>query len=60
MKTPYQAPLLEEIGGVAALTAAFGTDPQADFSEFPDIPASTGSFDVCDPHQPSDPDSNCM
>lgn len=59
MKNTYHAPALDEIGSVAGLTAAFGTDPRMDFSEFPDIPADTGSFDVCDPNSPSDPDSNC-
>ena len=48
MKATYTTPLLEEIGGVATLTAAFGTAPRADFSEFPQIPSATGSFDVCD------------
>ena len=48
MKATYTTPLLEEVGGVATLTAAFGSDPRADFSEFPQIPAATGSFDLCD------------
>ena len=47
MKATYTTPLLEEIGGVATLTAAFGTAPRADFSEFPQIPSATGSFDIC-------------
>ena len=60
MKKTYQAPALEEIGGVAALTAAFGTDPRSDFSEFPLIPAATGSFDICDSNPANDdPDSFC-
>ncbi|MGB3541477.1 lasso peptide [Rubrivirga sp.] len=58
MKKTYQAPLLEEIGGVATLTAALGTDSRADFSEFPALPASNGSFDACDsnPNNNTDPD----
>ena len=60
MKATYTPPSFEEVGGVATLTAAFGSDPRADFSEFPQIPAATGSFDVCDPNRAdSDPDSNC-
>ena len=61
MKNTYQAPALDEIGAIAGLTAAFGTDPRMDFSEFPLVPADTGSFDVCD-SDPSndDPDSNCI
>ena len=50
MKATYTSPSLEEVGGVATLTAAFGSDPRADFSEFPLIPSATGSFDVCDPN----------
>ena len=58
MKAAYIAPSLEEVGGVATLTAAFGTAPRADFSEFPQIPSATGSFDVCDapPDGPDDAD----
>ena len=60
MKKTYQAPALEEVGGVATLTAAFGTSSRMDFSEFPQIQASNGSFDVCDPNrEDSDPRSNC-
>ncbi|MEM1115075.1 MAG: lasso peptide [Bacteroidota bacterium] len=54
MKKAYQAPVLEEVGGVAALTAALGTSTRVDFSEFPALPSSTGSFDACD----SDPTNN--
>ncbi|MGB3541478.1 hypothetical protein [Rubrivirga sp.] len=53
-KKTYQHPLLEEIGGVATLTAALGTDSRADFSEFPALPASNGSFDVCDGNTAND------
>lgn len=61
MKNTYQAPRLSEVGGIAGLTAAFGTDPRIDFSEFPLIPADTGSFDVCDSNPNNDPDgSNCI
>ena len=60
MKKTYNAPSLEEVGGVAALTAAFGTSSRVDFSEFPLVPRGNGSFDVCDPNRTnSDPDSNC-
>ncbi|WP_420457506.1 hypothetical protein [Rubrivirga sp.] len=48
MKKTYEAPRLETFGGVASLTAAFGTDPAPDVSEFPQIPAETGSFDICE------------
>lgn len=54
MKKTYQAPALEEVGGIASLTAALGTSTRVDFSEFPALPASTGSFDACD----SDPSNN--
>ena len=59
MKAAYTPPSLDEVGGVATLTAAFGTSPRADFSEFPLIPASNGSFDICDSDDvgaDSDPD----
>ena len=60
MKKTYNAPALEEVGGVATLTAAFGTSSRRDFSEFPQVQASNGSFDVCDPSRTnSDPRSNC-
>ena len=60
MKKAYQAPAVTEVGGVATLTAAFGTSSRMDFSEFPQVTASNGSFDVCDPSRAnSDPDSNC-
>ena len=58
MKNTYQAPLLQEIGGVVDLTAAFGTDPRTDFSEFPLVPADTGSFDVCDSNPNNNPDGS--
>ena len=50
----YQTPALEEVGGIAALTAALGTSTRVDFSEFPALPSGTGSFDACD----SNPDNN--
>ena len=60
MKKTYQAPALEEVGAISALTAAFGTSSRMDFSEFPQIAAGNGSFDVCDPNRAdSDPRSNC-
>ena len=48
MKKSYLAPALEGIGQVAASTSAFGTDPAPDVSEFPQVPADTGSFDICE------------
>ena len=46
MKKTYPSPALEAFGSVATLTAAFGSDPAPDVSEFPQVPASNGSFDV--------------
>ncbi len=54
MKKLYIAPAIDEVGGVAGMTAAFGSAARTDFSEFPNIEASTGSFDACD----SDPTNN--
>ena len=48
MKKIYHSPAIDEVGGIATLTAAFGTSTRPDFSEFPQIPAATGSFDLCD------------
>ena len=48
MKHQYEAPSLESLGAMSVMTAAFGTDPSPDVSEFPQIPAATGSFDVCE------------
>ena len=48
MKKIYQAPAVEDLGAVPALTAALGSSTRVDFSEFPALPSSTGSFDVCD------------
>ena len=48
MKKNYEAPRLEVLGTIANHTAAFGTDPSPDVSEFPQIPAAEGSFDVCE------------
>lgn len=58
MKKLYIAPVIDEVGGVAGMTAAFGSSARPDFSEFPDQPASTGSFDACDsnPGNNTDPD----
>ena len=47
MKKAYTPPALEELGDVATLTATFGSDPAPDVSEFPQIPADQGSFDIC-------------
>ncbi|WP_420457508.1 hypothetical protein [Rubrivirga sp.] len=47
MKKTYTSPALEPIGGITSLTAAFGTSPAPDVSEFPQIPADEGSFDIC-------------
>lgn len=57
MKKIYNAPVLDEVGGIASLTAAFGTSARPDFSEFPEQPASTGSFDLCD-GEPGGPNSD--
>lgn len=48
MKKIYHSPAIDEVGGIATLTAAFGSDPRTDFSEFSEVTASTGSVDVCD------------
>ena len=48
MKKTYETPTVEDLGPVPALTAALGTSTRVDFSEFPALPASTGSFDACD------------
>ncbi|WP_420457507.1 hypothetical protein [Rubrivirga sp.] len=48
MKKTYTTPSLEAVGSITSLTAAFGTDPAPDVSEFPQIPAETGSFDICE------------
>ena len=48
MKKSYTSPSFEALGAVGSLTAAFGTAPAPDISEFPQIPADTGSFDVCE------------
>ena len=59
MRKNYNAPSLEEVGGVAAITAAFGTSTRSDFNEFANT-RGDGSFDICDPNRmDSDPDSNC-
>ena len=55
MKKTYNAPALDEVGGIATLTAAFGTSPRTDFSEFPAIPEATGSIDVCDGNPANNP-----
>jgi len=48
MKRTYAAPELTEFGTVAAITAALGGAARPDQSEFPDMPAHHGSFDICD------------
>ena len=55
MKKTYNAPALEEVGEITTLTAAFGTSPRNDFSEFPAIPPATGSFDACDGNPANNP-----
>ena len=52
MNKPYTPPVLVELGEVSDLTAALGAAPRPDFSVFPQIPASTGSFDICPNGQP--------
>lgn len=52
MSKPYIAPEVVELGAVEELTAALGSAPRADFSQFPQIPATTGSFDICPNGQP--------
>lgn len=47
MTKTYITPELVELGAVEELTAALGPSPRIDFSTFPSIPASTGSFDIC-------------
>ena len=58
MKKPYDAPELVEYGTVAELTAALGSDSTPDYSDYPSIPASTGSFDICT-NQDHDPQTPC-
>ena len=61
MKKTYSAPVLSEVGAVSTLTAAFGTSSRRDFSEFPQVQASTGSFDVCDGNPANNPKGDfCM
>ena len=52
MNKTYTSPVLVELGAVEELTAALGTSARPDFSVFPQIPASTGSFDICPNGQP--------
>ena len=47
MNKPYTPPVLAELGDVTDMTAALGAAPRPDFSVVPQIPASTGSFDIC-------------
>ncbi len=61
MKKTYEAPVLEEVGAVSTTTAALGTASRTDFSEFPALPSSTGSFDACDGDPTNSPgQSFCM
>lgn len=47
MTKTYIAPEVVELGAVEELTAALGNESRVDFSTFPAIPASMGSFDIC-------------
>ena len=47
MNKPYTSPVLVELGAIEEMTAALGTAARPDFSAFPQIPAATGSFDIC-------------
>ena len=47
MKKAYLSPVVESFGSIENLTRSFGSDPSPDVSEFPQIPASNGSFDIC-------------
>ncbi len=58
MKKTYNAPTLQEVGGVTSLTAAFGSAARTDFSEFPEVQPNTGSFDVCDGNSNNNPDGS--
>ena len=49
MTKRYTPPVLVEHGPVGLITAALGSESRPDFSVFPQIPASTGSVDIC-PH----------
>lgn len=49
---PYTTPVIVVLGAVEEVTAALGTSARPDFSVFPQIPASTGSFDICPNGQP--------
>ena len=60
MKKTYMTPTLEEVGAVSAITAALGTSARRDFSEFPAIPPSNGSVDLCVPGTPRTPPSDCQ
>ena len=53
MTKTYIAPALVELGAVQQMTAALGSDVRVDFSTFPQIPASTGSFDICPNNDPN-------
>ena len=55
MKKTYSTPVLEEVGAVSTITAALGSSTRRDFSEFPALPASTGSFDACDGNAANNP-----
>jgi len=52
----WATPTIAHIGSVASLTAALGSSSRPDQSEFPQIQAHTGSFDICINHRP---DSTC-
>ncbi len=58
MKKLYTTPVLQEVGGVAGMTAAFGSAARTDFSEFPEVQPDSGSFDVCDGNSNNNPDGS--
>lgn len=53
MKKEYVSPELSELGTMVELTAALGTHSHPDQSEFPEIPASNGSWDICYNNDPT-------
>ena len=48
MKKPYETPELVSYGEISVITAALGSPVRVDQSEFSELPAGEGSFDVCD------------
>lgn len=47
MTKAYKAPTVTDYGTVTSITAAIGGNPRPDQSEFAEIEADHGSFDVC-------------